>query len=139
MAIDLTDFGADPWVVDVEALTVENDKFRVTKWTGEHLQMTVMSIPVGGQVGLEAHDGIDQFLRIEKGSAKVMMGKTKDNLDQEWEAGADFAVFVPAGTWHNIVNTGQDDLKLYSIYTPPEHVHGTVHETYEESESSHNH
>lgn len=139
MAIDLTDHGPNPWVVDVEELTVNNDKFRSTQWTGQHLQMTVMSIKVGGEVGLEAHDGIDQFLRIEKGSAKVMMGATKDNLDKTWDAGADFAIFVPAGTWHNIVNIGEEELKLYSIYTPPEHAHDTVHETFEESEAAHDH
>lgn len=131
--MDQKDYGAEPYVVDIEKLTVENDLFRVAKWTGSKLQMTVMAIPVGGEVGLERHDDIDQFLRIESGKAKVMMGQDKEKLDQSWEAEDDFAIFVPAGTWHNILNNGDEPLKMYSIYARPEHEHGTVHKTYEEA------
>ena len=131
--MDTNDYGALPYVVDIEDLTISNDKFRVTKWTGKNLQMTVMSIPAGGEVGLEKHDTHDQFIRLEQGSAKVVMGLVKDNLDYSKEATADFAIFIPAGYWHNIVNNGQEDLKLYSIYAPCEHAKGTIHETYEEA------
>lgn len=138
--MDTTDHGKDPYVVDIEKLTLENDLFRVAKWTGDKLQMTVMAIPVGGEVGLERHDDIEQFLRIEQGKAKVMMGHAKDKLDQTWEATDDFIILVPAGMWHNIVNVGEEPLKVYSLYATPEHPHGTVHRTYQEAmEAEHAH
>lgn len=133
---DTNDYGPDPYVVNIEELTVENDLFRVAKWTGTNLQMTVMSIEPGDDVGLEVHDDHDQFLRIEAGTAKVVMGPDQDNLEQEWEAEDDWAVFVPAGTWHNIINTGDTALKLYSIYAPAEHPHGTIHRDKAEAEAS---
>lgn len=140
--MDTKDYGGQPYVVDIEDLTVSNDNFRVAKWTGANLQMTVMSIPVGKEVGLEVHDDHDQFLRVEEGSAKVVMGDSEDNLDFEAQAEDDFAIFVPAGKWHNIINTGDTELKLYSIYAPGEHEKGTIHETYEEAmaaEAEHHH
>ena len=127
--MDTKDYGPNPYVVNVEELTVQNDKFRVAKWTDKNLQMTVMAIEVGGEVGLEVHADHDQFLRIEAGTARVEMGPSKDNLNYVKDAEDDFAIFVPAGTWHNIINTGTESLKLYSIYSPPEHAHGTIHET----------
>ena len=136
------DHGKDPYVVDIEKLTLGNDRFRVAKWTGSKLQMTVMAIPVGGEVGLERHDDIDQFLRIEAGKARVVMGPEKDKLEQSWDAEDDFAIFVPAGTWHNILNSGEEPLKMYSIYASPEHERGTIHNTYEEAmkaEAEHHH
>jgi mannose-6-phosphate isomerase-like protein (cupin superfamily) len=127
--MDEKDYGPAPHVVDVERLTLENTNFRTTVWTGKNLQMTVMSIPADGEVGLEKHEDHDQFLRIEQGVARVEMGDAKDDLDFVHEVGDDFAIFVPAGKWHNIINTGPEPLKLYSIYAPPEHAHGTVHKT----------
>lgn len=128
--IDTNDYGGQPYVINIEDLTVNNDKFRVAKWTGANLQMTVMSIEVGSEVGLEVHQTHDQFLRVEKGKAKVQMGPTEENLDFEQTAEDDFAIFVPANTWHNITNIGDEPLKLYSIYAPTEHPKGTIHETY---------
>jgi len=125
------DQGKKPYVVDIEELTTENTNFRTAEWTGSFLQLTTMSIAVGGEVGFEIHKDTDQFLRIESGRAKVRMGKTKDNLDYERDAKDDDAIFVPSGYWHNILNTGEEPLKLYSIYAPPHHPAGTVHETYE--------
>lgn len=142
MSIDYTDMGGEPFVVDIEELTKTNDDFRVAKWTGTNLQMTVMSIKPGGEVGLEVHGDIDQFLRIEDGEAKVLMGDSKDSLDFEESVEDDYAVFVPAGKWHNIINTGDSDLKIYSIYAPGEHPKGTVHKTYEDAmaaEAEHHH
>lgn len=127
------DTGPEPTVVDIEALTRTNEHFRTTLWTGDNLQLTAMSIPAGGEVGLERHAGIDQFLRIEQGAAEVHMGDSADRLDFVCPATADHAILVPAGKWHNIVNTGDGPLKLYSIYAPAEHPHGTVHRTYEEA------
>jgi mannose-6-phosphate isomerase-like protein (cupin superfamily) len=126
---DTTDYGKKPFVVNVEQATLANDKFRVTKWTGANLQMTLMSIPVGEDIGLEVHDGHDQFLRIEQGGARVEMGPSKDNLDFQESAQDDFAIFVPAGVWHNVTNVGDVPLKIYSIYAPSEHPFGTIHET----------
>ena len=129
--MDTRDYGPDPYVKDIETLTVENQNYRTVKWTGSHLQMTVMSIAVGGEVGLEIHPDTDQFLRIEQGTAKVAMGPKKDELSFEETAREDFAIIVPAGTWHNILNVGEDELKLYALYAPPHHAHSTIQETYE--------
>ena len=140
--MDTKDYGAEPYVVDIEDLTISNTAFRVAKWTGKNLQMTVMSIEVGGEVGLEMHDTHDQFLRIEQGAATVLMGANKDTLTFEQEAHADFAIFVPAGYWHNVVNSGDEPLKLYSIYAPCAHLKGTIHATYAdavEAEAAHEH
>lgn len=138
--VTIKDYGAEPVVLDIESYTKINNDFRVTLWTGKNLQVTLMVIPVGGEVGLELHSDIDQFLRIEEGKAKVMMGDSKDSLDFVQEAGEDFAIFVPAGKWHNIINDGNKPLKLYSIYAPAEHPHGTIHQTYQEAmEAEHHH
>ena len=138
--IVLKDYGNAPTVLDIEAYTVGNENFRTTLWTGANLQVTLMTIPVGGDIGLELHSEIDQFLRIEQGQGRVMMGNTKDKLDFVQEVKADYAVFVPAGKWHNIVNTGNEPIKLYSIYAPAEHPHGTVHKTQAEAmEDEHAH
>lgn len=127
--MDENDYGNAPYAVNIEELTKANNKFRVAKWTGDNLQVTVMSIEPGGEVGLEVHEGIDQFLRVEQGSARVEMGPSKDEVAFTQEVEDDWAIMVPAGTWHNIINTGSGPLKLYSIYAKPEHAHGTIHNT----------
>ena len=137
--VELKDHGPRPYAVDIEAATVQNDTFRTALWTGEHLQLTLMSIPVGGEIGLEAHDEIDQFLRLEQGRGRVQMGPSRDDLSFEQEIEDDWVVLVPAGTWHNITNVGNEPLKVYSIYTPPEHPHGTVHQTKEEADAAEEH
>jgi len=133
-AIVLQDYGAEPTVLDIDAYSLFNDNFRVALWTGTQLQVTLMSIPVGGDIGLELHPDVDQFLRIEDGEGKVMMGDSEESLPFIKNVERDFAVFVPAGKWHNIVNTGNKPLKLYSIYSPVEHPFGTVHKTQEDEE-----
>lgn len=133
----MNDMGPNPYVVNIEELTVENGTFRTVVWTGKYLQTTVMSIEPGDDIGLEVHDDHDQFLRIEAGQAEVHMGINKENM-QTWQAGDDYAIFVPAGVWHNIVNTGDEPLKVYSIYSPPEHAHGTVHLTKAAAEAAEN-
>lgn len=133
---ELKDFGPNPYAVNIEDATLQNETFRTALWTGTHLQMTVMSIPVGGEIGLEMHDGLDQFLRLEQGTGRVQMGDTEDNLDFEQEVSDDWVVLVPAGKWHNITNAGDEPLKIYSIYTPPEHDHGTVHKTKADSDAA---
>ena len=131
----MQDNGPNPYVVDIEELTLENNNFRTTVWTGVNLQVTLMTIQPGEDIGLEVHEDHDQFLRIEQGLAEVQMGPTQLNLET-WDAEDDFAILVPAGTWHNVVNTGTQPLKLYSIYSPPEHPHGTIHETKEDAEAA---
>ncbi|WP_340105431.1 cupin domain-containing protein [Rhodohalobacter sp. 8-1] len=127
--MELKDNGANPFVIDIEKATKENTNYRTALWTGSHLQLTLMSIEVGEDIGLEVHHDIDQFLRIEDGKGLVQMGDSEDQLDFEKQVEDDDVVLVPAGKWHNITNTGDQPLKVYSIYAPPEHPHGTVHET----------
>jgi mannose-6-phosphate isomerase-like protein (cupin superfamily) len=130
LRMDTTDYGPNPYITDIEELTKANDNFRVSKWTGKNLQLTVMSIPTGGEIGLEVHNDHDQFLRIEDGNGRVEIGPEKNNLNVIQEVGDDDAIIVPAGMWHNITNAGNVPLKLYSIYAPPEHPQGTIHKTY---------
>ena len=132
----LKDYGAEPTVLDIDKYTMSNNNFRTALWTGTKLQVTLMTIPVGGDVGLEQYPDTDQFLRIEDGTGKVVMGDTKESLTFNQTAEKDFAIFVPAGKWHNIINTGDKPLKLYSIYSPVEHPHGTVHKTQKEAEEA---
>ena len=117
------------WSANIEAATTSNNTFRTVVFTGKHMQLTVMSIGPDEEIGLEVHEHTDQFLRVEDGSASVVMGTSKDKLDETHELKDDWAVIVPAGTWHNVINTGKTALKLYSLYTPPEHPPGTVHAT----------
>lgn len=137
--MELKDYGKQPFVVNIEDFTKSNTNFRTAVWTGEHLQMTLMHIPVGGDVGLEQHPDNDQFLRLEEGKAQVQMGDSKDNLDFNVEIEDDFGIFVPAGKWHNIVNTGDEPLKLYSIYSPVHHPASTIHATQAEAEEAEAH
>ena len=134
--VTLKDYGAEPTVLNIDAYTMSNPNFRTALWTGTLLQVTLMSIPVGGEVGLEKHPTTDQFLRIEEGQANVLMGDTEESLTYNKTAEKDFAIIIPAGKWHNIINTGNKPLKLYSIYAPVQHPHSTVHKTFEEAEET---
>lgn len=88
-----------------------------------------MSIPVGGDVGLEVHNDTDQFLRLEQGRGRVQMGPSKDELTFDEEISDDWVVLVPKGQWHNITNIGDEPMKIYSLYAPPHHAPGTIHES----------
>lgn len=131
-----TDTGPDPYVVDIENATLSNDNYRTTLWTGSHLQMTVMSIEPGRDIGLEVHAHGDQFIRVEAGKARVQMGPSEHDLTFEREVDDDWVILVPAGTWHNVVNIGDGPLKVYALYAPPEHDHGTVHATKADSDAA---
>lgn len=131
---EIRDFGPNPLVFKIDHATNMNPNFRTALWTGTHLQLTLMSIPVGGEIGVEMHPDVDQFLRIESGSAKVLMGSGKHTLRQEATADSGHAIIIPAGTWHNIVNAADRPLKLYSLYAPPNHPAGTVHRTKEDGQ-----
>jgi mannose-6-phosphate isomerase-like protein (cupin superfamily) len=117
------------WIGDIEKITLENDTFRTVVFTGAHTQLTVMRLAPGEEIGWEAHQNLDQFLRVEEGKARVEFGRTEDKVDETHDVEDDWAIIVPAGTWHNVVNTGNGDVKLYSLYSPPEHPDGTVHKT----------
>lgn len=134
--IDLKDYGPEPYSVNITEATLQNNHFRTALWTGDHLQLTLMSINVGEDIGLEVHPELDQFIRIEQGEGLVMMGDSQYNLDFQRMVYDDFIFIIPAGKWHNLVNTGNMPLKLYSIYAPPQHPHGTVHETKEIAEAA---
>ena len=127
------------WVGDIERETVENTTFRTAVFTGEHTQLTVMRLAPGEDIGREAHTDRDQFLLIEQGEGRVELGRTEETVDETHDVSADWAIIIPAGVWHNLVNTGSDELKLYSLYAPPEHRHGTVHATRAESEHHEHH
>lgn len=133
----MTDRGPEPFVINIEDATDDNSKFRDTLWTGKYLQLTVMSIPPGGQVGGEVHGGHDQFIRVESGKARVVMGASAEDITFDETVGDDWIAMIPSGKYHNILNIGDEDLKLYSLYGPPEHKHGTQHETYEEAVADH--
>jgi mannose-6-phosphate isomerase-like protein (cupin superfamily) len=127
--IALRDHGNQPYVDNIEEATKQNRRFRTALWTGRHLQVVVMSLRPGEDIGLERHRHTDQFLHIEAGRAFVQMGRERNHLNVQRNVRKGDAILVPAGTWHNITNTGRTPLKLYTIYAPPEHRHGTVHRT----------
>ncbi|WP_201002999.1 cupin domain-containing protein [Paenibacillus glycanilyticus] len=127
--IALKDYGTGPLVVNLEDATKQNRNYRTALWTGKYLQMTLMSINVGEDIGLEVHPTTDQFIRIEQGQGLVQMGDSKEHLDFQTMAYEGYAILVPAGTWHNVINTGNEPLKVYVIYAPPHHPFGTVQET----------
>jgi mannose-6-phosphate isomerase-like protein (cupin superfamily) len=124
------------WVGDIEQQTLDNDTFRTVVFTGEHTQLTVMRLAPGEDIGWESHHDRDQFLRIEQGRGRAELGRSEDGVDETHDVEDDWAVIVPAGVWHNVVNTGTEELKLYSLYSPPEHPDGTVHRTKAEAEAA---
>jgi len=118
------------YVADIEKETLENTDFRRVLYTAKHSQLVLMSIPPGEDIGEEVHE-LDQFIRIEQGQAKAILDGVEHVLE------ADYAVVIPEGTRHNVVNTGTEDLKLYSIYSPPEHLDGVVHPTKAQAQEEH--
>ena len=132
----IKDYGANPLVIDIEEVTEDNNNFRTALWTGKHLQITLMSIPVGESIGLEIHPDTDQFLRVEQGIGLVQIGDERNNLNFNKRAFEDYAIVIPAGKWHNVTNIGTVPLKLYSIYAPPHHLKGTIHKTKKDAEEA---
>ena len=127
--IPMSDYGPDPFVTNIDKAARQNINYRTALWTGRYLQLTLMNIPVGGEIGLEVHPDTDQFLKIVSGNGMTMMGPAENRLNYQRNVFDGYAVFVPAGTWHNIVNTGNRPLKIYTIYAPPHHPRGTVQAT----------
>ena len=131
---EIRDYGCEPLVFNIRHATEMNENFRTALWTGRDMQLTLMSIPPRGEIGVEMHPNVDQFIRIESGRAKVYMGNCPTTLCEVGRADGSDAILIPAGTWHNIVNVGGCPLKLYSLYAPPQHPFGTVHETKADAE-----
>jgi mannose-6-phosphate isomerase-like protein (cupin superfamily) len=127
--IQIVDIGPKPQSFDIEQATNQNPAYRAVAWSGRYLQVTLMSIPVGGDIGLEAHPETDQFLRLETGNGRVQMGDTKDHLTFDEKVSDGYCVLVPAGTWHNITNIGATPMQLYTIYAPAHHKPGKIQPT----------
>mgnify|MGYP000273900904 FL=1 len=125
----LRDHGRQPFVVNIDQAARQNNTFRTALWTGEHFQVTLMSIGVGEDIGMEVHPNTDQFIRVEQGQGLVQMGDSRDRIDFQQMVYDDYAIMIPAGKWHNLINTGSTPLKVYVIYAPPEHPFGTIHPT----------
>jgi len=111
------------FVDNIEEKTEQNNFFRQVLYTGKHTQLVVMSLLPGEEIGMEVHPQVDQFFRIEEGQAKVIID------GEEHEVSDGFAIIVPAGSQHNVINTGSNSLKLYTLYSPPNHPEGTIHRT----------
>lgn len=121
------------FVDDIEEMTEHNSDFRRVLYTGKNLQLVLMAIEPGAEIGEEVHHDRDQFFRIENGKGEVWVDGRMTNVE------SDFAILVPAGAKHNIKNTGRGPLKLYTLYAPPEHVDGTVHATKADALASEEH
>jgi mannose-6-phosphate isomerase-like protein (cupin superfamily) len=118
------------FIGDIEKLTLENADFRRVVYTAKNSQLVLMSIPPGQEIGMETHH-LDQFLRFEQGTGKAVLDGVEHDIKADW------AVVVPAGMAHNFINTGAEDLKLYTVYSPPEHKDGTVHLTKADVQEEH--
>jgi mannose-6-phosphate isomerase-like protein (cupin superfamily) len=121
------------FVDDIDRLTVENKDFRRVLYTGKHLQLVLMALRPGEEIGEEVHDDHDQFFRIEKGEGEVWIDNQRTKIK------ADDAIVVPAGARHNVINAGDKKLKLYTVYGPPDHKDGIVRSTKGEAEASEEH
>lgn len=118
---------------NIEKLTEENNDFRRVLYTGHNLQLVLMALPPGCDIGSEVHDDRDQFFRIEAGSGEVWIDDVCNKVK------ADDGIIVPQGAKHNVINTGTEPLKLYTLYGPPEHIDKTLHKTKAEAEAHHEH
>jgi mannose-6-phosphate isomerase-like protein (cupin superfamily) len=116
---------------NIETRTVENDDFRRVLYTGGHIQLVLMTLQPGEEIGAEVHPDRDQFFRFEQGSGAVDIDGVENKVE------ADFAVIVPAGARHNVRNTGDGPLRMYTIYGPPEHIDGLVEATKADAEATH--
>lgn len=130
----MKDNGPGPNAFDIESATRENEHYRTVVWTGRYLQVTLMSIPVGQSIGLEAHPETDQFLRIDAGRGRAVMGPAEDRLDFQQDVSDGWSVQVPAGVWHDVINTGDEPLRLYVVYAPVHHAPGIAQWTSEDAE-----
>jgi len=122
------DIGPKPQSFDLEQATQANTNYRSVAWSGRYLQVTLMSIPVGSDIGLEMHPETDQFLRLDAGRGRVQIGTAKDRFTLEEEVSDGWCILVPAGSWHNVTNIGKEPMQIYAIYAPAHHKPGKIHE-----------
>lgn len=134
-AMEIIDNGPNPNAFDIEAGTVENTNYRTVAWTGKYLQVTLMSIPVGSSIGLEVHPETDQFLRVDAGQGRCEMGPSKDEVTFTQDVEDGWSIQVPAGMWHDVINTGDEPLQVYAVYAPVHHAQGIVQATAEDAEA----
>lgn len=120
------DYGPNPLVVDIERITLHNNDFQKSLWTGATLQVMLVRLRPGEQLGFEMHPDADQFLRIEQGQGIVVMGKSRTALTFQKRFYDDYSILIPAGLWHNVINTGYIPLKIHAISAPPLHPFATV-------------
>ncbi|GLR48781.1 cupin domain-containing protein [Sphingomonas astaxanthinifaciens] len=119
------------YCADIDEATIANNDFRRVLYTGEHLQLVLMSLAPGEEIGEETHPDRDQFFRFEEGEGVVVIDGVENRVKD------DYAVIVPAGARHNVKNTGEEPLQFYTLYGPPEHKDGTVHQTKAQAEAQH--
>jgi mannose-6-phosphate isomerase-like protein (cupin superfamily) len=131
----IKDIGPEPQSFNLEQETVENPNYRTVAWSGKYLQLTLMSIPEGADIGLEMHPETDQFLRLDAGRGRVQMGRAKEKLEFEQEVSDGWCILVPSGTWHNVTNIGDEPMQVYAIYAPAHHKPGNVQATAAEAET----
>lgn len=127
MSFDFSDRGKLPVAEDLAAMARENTNFRTTIWSGVNLQVTLMTIPAGEEMGLETHAGIDQYYQVAEGEATAQVGKMEDNLEEHTLKAGD-GILIPASMWHNVI-AGDSDVKMFTFYGAIEHKPGTVHAT----------
>ncbi|MBD3107246.1 cupin domain-containing protein [Bacillus sp. AGMB 02131] len=137
--VALTDYGGQPFVVNIHQATLRNDTYRTALWTGSQFQITLMSLNKGEDIGLQMFPDIDVFLHVSQGKGLVQMGKDQNHIDFVRKIDPQTAIIVPAGMWNNIVNVGDGPLKLYSIYAPPNHPIGTIYATKEQAYTADGH
>lgn len=119
--------------IELESATLANENFRKVLFTGPNMQLVLMTLQAGEEIGLETHTGHDQFIRVEAGEGKAIIGEETFSLSDG------SAIIVPAGSQHNVINTGNDQLKLYTVYAPAEHPDGTIHATKAEADEYEKH
>ncbi len=122
---NIIDMGKKPYVTNIKNQAMSNTAFRAALWTGEYLQTTLMSIRPGGDIGVEMHPNTDQCIMVAGGRGMASTGDSKDRFTYSKKISVDDAIYIPAGTWHNITNVGNRPLKLISFYAPPNHPRGT--------------
>ena len=131
--MQIKDIGPEPQSFDLEKATRDNRNYRTVAWSGRYLQMTLMSIPPGSDIGLEVHPDTDQFLRLDAGRGRAQIGPAKDQLTFDREVSDGWCVLIPAGSWHNVTNIGDEPMQVYAIYAPAHHKPGKIHTTASEA------
>ncbi len=119
------------YVENIEQATLANDDFRRVLYTGRKLQLVLMTLQPGDEIGEEVHEDIDQFFRVEEGRGTIYIDGLANPIED------DFAAIVPAGARHNVVNSGDEPLRLYTLYGPPEHKDGTIYQDKAQAERDH--